>query len=41
MENEGGGKEERSRVAQRCCEVKRPQKVKTLPSAGRGDVKKI
>jgi len=35
MQCEGDGKEERTVVAQCCCEVKWPGNVKPLPSAGR------
>jgi len=36
MLHEGGWREERS-LAECCCKVKWPQKMKPLPSAGRGD----
>ena len=35
MQCEGDGSEERTLVAQCCCEVKCPGKMKPLPSAGR------
>jgi len=36
MQHEGGWREERN-LAECCCEVKWPQKMKPLPSAGRED----
>jgi hypothetical protein len=35
MQCEGDGREKRNLVAQCCCEVKWPGKVKPLPSAGK------
>jgi len=36
-EHEGGGRQERSLIAQCCSEVKWPHKVKPLPSIVKGD----